>query len=315
MIGLILRGTALRQGTIRYTSYIYDYSIVAMFIYHIAWMFYRRSPESSGGRREGGSPEDREHVDRPPQHQDKLNNSHLRIRGLTRNVTAGHVEEIMGTFGKIEKMHFAMDEALNLPRGYADVTYEREEDGTKAKEYMHEGQIDGARVTVVYRRNIGRDKRDKKKRAQSPRGGLESRKSPQARKRSKSPQDKRMRMRSPSRSPYRSRDWRDSRRGRSPPPYAWKERNRGGGSRRDLSRSPSPRDPRSWKERKSGGRKSWGRSRSPYRPRRMQRSPSPYARRGRSISQSPSRSYSYSSRSRSRSRSRSYSSGYSSLSR
>ena len=168
-----------------------------------------RSPEVENTTQENKSP--------PPQQQqqqERMNNSHLRIRGLTRNVTAAHVEEIMGTFGKIQEMHFAIDEALNLPSGYADVTYTCEEDGTKAKEYMHGGQIDGVRVTVLYRRNVGRDKRDKKKRAKSP---------PQRRGRSPSPLGWKGRRTTAtrSRSPYRR-----PRELRSRSPYARRGRSR-----------------------------------------------------------------------------------------
>lgn len=290
-----------------------------------------RSPaspvRSSEGR--GVSPDERPKGDAPVHHE-RLSNSHLRIRGLTRNVTAAHVEEIMSTFGKIEKLHFAMDDELHLPRGYADVTFALEEDGTKAKTYMHDGYIDGARVSVVYRRNIGKEKARKeiKKRALSPHTATEGKR----RRRSRSPY---VRQRSPrrSRSPYiRPRSPRRSRSpyarrrspGRSRSPYGWKGRKSGTMRRRSWSRSRSPKDRNDWRGRNSSGagrQNDSRRERSPYdsrmvRGRRISRSPSP-RRRSRSVSKSltrsVSRSYSYSSRSRSTSRS--YSSNYSSLSR
>ncbi|KAI8103184.1 hypothetical protein M9434_005967 [Picochlorum sp. BPE23] len=98
---------------------------------------------------------------------ERLGDTELRIRGLTRNVTAEHVKEIMGTFGPLERVDFAVDDKVHLPRGFADISYKSEEHGRLAKEYMHEGQIDGAQVSVIYRRNAGRAN-TKKLRSRSP---------------------------------------------------------------------------------------------------------------------------------------------------
>ncbi|WPT16534.1 LOW QUALITY PROTEIN: Transformer-2 sex-determining protein [Picochlorum sp. SENEW3] len=99
---------------------------------------------------------------------ERLGDTELRIRGLTRNVTAEHVKEIMGTFGPLERVEFAVDDKVHLPRGFADISYKSEEHGRLAKEYMHEGQIDGAQVSVIYRRNAGRANTKKKLRSRSP---------------------------------------------------------------------------------------------------------------------------------------------------
>jgi RNA-binding protein with serine-rich domain 1 len=206
---------------------------------------------------------------------ERLGDTELRIRGLTRNVTAEHIREIMGTFGPLERVDFAVDDKVHLPRGFADISYKSEEHGRLAKEYMHEGQIDGAQVSVIYRRNAGRAN-TKKLRSRSPM--TRRRKSP-------SPVGRRRKSYSPSPVGRRRRSY-------SPSVY----RSDRGRKKRYSTRSPVSR----------------GRSRSPRRSQSYSRSP--YSSRSRSYSsRSPrrSRSYSrspYSSRSYSSYSSRSYSS-------
>eukprot|EP00889_Picochlorum_renovo_P003197 jgi/Picre1/30227/NNA_005595.t1 len=202
---------------------------------------------------------------------ERLGDTELRIRGLTRNVTAEHVREIMGTFGPLKRVEFAVDDKVHLPRGFADISYKSEEHGRLAKEYMHEGQIDGAQVSVIYRRNAGRANA-KKLRSRSP--------MPRRRK-SPSPVGRRRRM-SPSPVGRRRRSYSSDR----------------GRKKRYSTRSPVSRG------RSRSPRRSRSYSRSPYSSRsRSYSSRSP--RRSRSYSRSP---YSYSSRSYSSYSSRSYSS-------
>ena len=242
-----------------------------------------RSPISSDpDRRRGVSPADQQAPN--PRKREDREDSHLRIRGLTRNVTQAHIEEIMSTFGPLESVELAIDPVVHLPRGFADVAFKHDEDGRRAKEYMHEGQIDGAMVSVVFKRNVGKKKRERR---QSPNKHPLS--MPERRTRSPSPYDRR-RQRSPS--PY------DRRRQRSPSPYDRRRQRSPSPYDRRRQRSPSPYDRRRQ------------RSPSPY-DRRRQRSPSPYERkrrRSRSYSQSPLRSLSRSTYSRSRSPSQSYTS-------
>jgi len=245
-----------------------------------------RSPVSSDPEKSrGASPAPDQQLLAPnPRQHENLEDSHLRIRGLTRNVTRSHIEEIMSTFGPLESVELAIDPVVHLHKGFADVTFKHEEDGRRAKEYMHEGQIDGASVSVVFKRNIGKKKRDRR---QSPK--KHPLLMPERRARSPSPYNRR-RQRSPS--PY------NRRRQRSPSPYERRRQRSPSPYNRRQQRSPSPYNRRQQ------------RSPSPYE-RRRQRSPSPYERKrrtSRSYSQSPSRSPSRSTYSRSRSPSRSYTS-------
>lgn len=225
---------------------------------------------------------------------ERLGDTELRIRGLTRNVTAEHVREIMGTFGPLERVDLAVDDKVHLPRGFADISFKSEEHGRLAKEYMHEGQIDGAQVSVIYRRNAGRAN-TKKLKSQSP-VTRRSSPSPVGRRRrsySRSPVGRRRRSYSPSPVGRRRRSY-------SPSVY---RRDRGG-TKRYSSRSPvhrgrsrSPRRSRSYSRSSSSSRSRSYSSRSPRRSRSYSRSP--YSSR----SYSSYSSKSYSSRSTSRGRS------------
>lgn len=68
----------------------------------------------------------------------------LHISKLTRNVTADHVKEIFSTYGQLLSCTLAIDERVQLPKGYAVVEYATREEAEKAREYMDGGQIDGA---------------------------------------------------------------------------------------------------------------------------------------------------------------------------
>lgn len=204
----------------------------------------------------------------------------IRVRGLTRNVNAAHLQEIFSTFGAVEKVEVAVDEKVDLPRGFADIVFANKDDAAKAIEYMHRGQIDGKYVTVMSvreaRQVVPNRGREEPKREYG--GGHKGRRSPSPRRSGGSPRQRYDRRRSPprhgwrrSRSPDRRRSYSPVRRSRSPPP---------------RGRSP-PRK----------GRRSPSYSSSPS------RSYSSYSF-SRSRSRSSSRSRSYSSRSRSRSRSR-----------
>lgn len=78
-----------------------------------------------------------------PQDGDGESATRLVVGNLTRNVSEEHLKEIFGTFGILVSVELAMDKAVNLPRGFAHVEFERREDAQKAIDYMHEGQIDG----------------------------------------------------------------------------------------------------------------------------------------------------------------------------
>jgi RNA-binding protein with serine-rich domain 1 len=51
-------------------------------------------------------------------------------------VTAGHLEEIFGLYGKVKKVDLAKDRALGLSKGYAYVEYEEREKAEQAQLYL-----------------------------------------------------------------------------------------------------------------------------------------------------------------------------------
>lgn len=68
----------------------------------------------------------------------------LHVSKLTRNVTTEHVREIFGVYGELISCNLAMDERVQLPKGYAVVEYATREEAEKARDYMDGGQLDGA---------------------------------------------------------------------------------------------------------------------------------------------------------------------------
>ncbi|KAI8103713.1 hypothetical protein M9435_005047 [Picochlorum sp. BPE23] len=168
---------------------------------YLSLFFNHKNLESDIKMSEGSGPHrSRSRSPRESPKAERLGDTELRIRGLTRNVTAEHVKEIMGTFGPLERVDFAVDDKVHLPRGFADISYKSEEHGRLAKEYMHEGQIDGAQVSVIYRRNAGRAN-TKKLRSRSPMTRRRKSPSPVGRRRrsySPSPVGRRRRSYSPS---------------------------------------------------------------------------------------------------------------------
>ncbi len=71
----------------------------------------------------------------------------LHVGRLTRNVTEAHVREIFSTYGELASVHLAIDERVQLPKGYAVVEFASTEEGEAAKDYMDGGQIDGNTIT------------------------------------------------------------------------------------------------------------------------------------------------------------------------
>jgi RNA recognition motif-containing protein len=67
----------------------------------------------------------------------------LHVSKLTRNVSEEHVKEIFSTFGELASCSLAVDERVQLPKGYAVVEYVNREDAERAKELMDGGQLDG----------------------------------------------------------------------------------------------------------------------------------------------------------------------------
>lgn len=65
------------------------------------------------------------------------------VANLTRNVSETHVREIFTTFGALRDVELAIEKSVNLPKGFAYVSFEKADDAQRAMEYMNGGQIDG----------------------------------------------------------------------------------------------------------------------------------------------------------------------------
>jgi RNA-binding protein with serine-rich domain 1 len=53
------------------------------------------------------------------------------------------VREIFGAYGELKSCTLAVDERVQLPKGYAVVEFAQREDAERAKDYMDGGQLDG----------------------------------------------------------------------------------------------------------------------------------------------------------------------------
>eukprot|EP00775_Hariotina_reticulata_P001500 gene1500-1838_t len=74
----------------------------------------------------------------------------LHVSKLTRNVSEEHVREIFSTFGELASCSLAVDERVQLPKGYAVVEFIDREDAERAKEVMDGGQIDGNILQISF---------------------------------------------------------------------------------------------------------------------------------------------------------------------
>ncbi|KAJ9654875.1 hypothetical protein H2198_006148 [Neophaeococcomyces mojaviensis] len=206
--------------------------------------------------------------------------SKIVVEKLTRNVTEAHLQEIFGSYGRIQSIDLPMNRQFMTNRGTAYIVYETAAESESAIAHMHEAQLDGSVITVsivLPRRAFSRSPppiKNTRAAHPPPRYGP-PRVPPPAHNRSPPPK----------RAAYRGR------------PRDWDDPYRNGGSRQ-YTRSPSP--PRR-RERSYSASRSL--SRTPPR-RRIPPARSPIRRPRRSPSYS---SYSSYSRSRTRSRSRSVS--------
>ncbi|EOD32458.1 hypothetical protein EMIHUDRAFT_49436, partial [Emiliania huxleyi CCMP1516] len=72
----------------------------------------------------------------------------LRLRNLTRNVTAEHLREIFGYYGEVVKVDLAVDSAVGLSKGTATVEMAKRQQAEEAVRHMDGGQLDSNRVGV-----------------------------------------------------------------------------------------------------------------------------------------------------------------------
>ncbi|ORY00474.1 RNA-binding domain-containing protein [Basidiobolus meristosporus CBS 931.73] len=156
---------------------------------------YSRSPSRNRARRRRSY---------SPRRRSPTKSTTVRVTGLTRNVSKAHVEEIFEFYGRIKDVELPINRKLSANKGVAFVTFEKVIDAERAIECMHEGQLDGSILDCTFTRP---------KPAAPPRRGDRFRpggfrrgrsRSPVARHRSYSP-DNRRRGRSYSYSSYSSR--------------------------------------------------------------------------------------------------------------
>ncbi|KAF4711944.1 hypothetical protein FOZ63_018326 [Perkinsus olseni] len=72
----------------------------------------------------------------------------LRVTNLTRNVDEEHLNEIFGTYARVESVHLAVDQENHLSKGYAYVLFATREGAEEAFFHVDKGQIDGNVVKV-----------------------------------------------------------------------------------------------------------------------------------------------------------------------
>ena len=270
---------------------------------------------SCRGRRRSRSAE-------PPREKEPERPPKLHVGNLTRNVTSEHIKEVRGSrarrcarnlslppshrdlardppqifshFGEIFAVDFPTEPRSGLPKGHAFVEFKTRSEAEKAIDFMHEAEIDGARVTVQFVLLPRRQPRPRSPLRGPPmrrgpyggRGGYGGPRYPSPPRRYPSPPRRfpspprhgyPPRGRSPPRGPPRGRYPGPPMRGRSPPRRPYSPRGRSPPRRRSYSRSPS-RSPRG---RSPLRRRSYSRSRSRSRTRSYPRSPTrSYPRRG-----------------------------------
>ncbi|CCI49469.1 unnamed protein product [Albugo candida] len=128
----------------------------------------------------------------------KKNGIAVRVGNLTRNVNKEHLTEIFAKFGNVTRVKLMTERGTRLSKGSALIDFETEEDAEKAIEHMHDGWLDGKKVTVllvtddpvgeeekacdkssVENGHTGKnDARDSRKRSSSVRNGRDSHGSP-----------------------------------------------------------------------------------------------------------------------------------------
>ncbi|KAI9832719.1 MAG: hypothetical protein M1826_001277 [Phylliscum demangeonii] len=70
------------------------------------------------------------------------------IEKLTRNVKEDHLREIFGTYGSIRELELPINRPFATNKGIAYVFYHASADAEAAIAHMHEGQLDGAIISV-----------------------------------------------------------------------------------------------------------------------------------------------------------------------
>ncbi|KAF1987277.1 hypothetical protein K402DRAFT_330935, partial [Aulographum hederae CBS 113979] len=70
------------------------------------------------------------------------------VEKLTKNVNEAHLEEIFCAYGEIKEIDLPLNRQYNHNRGTAYILYETSTAAQDAITHMHEGQLDGAIISV-----------------------------------------------------------------------------------------------------------------------------------------------------------------------
>jgi len=70
----------------------------------------------------------------------------IHVGKLTRNVTDAHVKEIFSTWGEVISARVAVDDRVQLSKGYAIVEYASHDAAQDAVDHMDGGQLDGNNI-------------------------------------------------------------------------------------------------------------------------------------------------------------------------
>ncbi|KAF4682243.1 hypothetical protein FOZ60_010821 [Perkinsus olseni] len=79
----------------------------------------------------------------------------LHVSNLTRNINEDHLYEIFGTFAEVVDVDLAIDDKVNLPKGYAHIILPNREAAKDAIYHLDHAQIDGNVINIRFAHNSG----------------------------------------------------------------------------------------------------------------------------------------------------------------
>eukprot|EP00210_Caulerpa_lentillifera_P003330 g3178.t1 len=89
-------------------------------------------------------------TDETTKKDDNQTSTQLYCGHLTRNVNEDHLKAIFSVYGPLKRVEMAMDKFVQLPKGYAYIEFEHQQDAEKALDHMNGGQIDGNIIDVKF---------------------------------------------------------------------------------------------------------------------------------------------------------------------
>ena len=116
----------------------------------------RRPARGSPDRRPGRGSPDRRPRSRSPEPPPRRSRAEppksavLHIKNLTRNVSAEHLREIFGNFGSVKSVELAIDQSVQLSKGYAYVEFGARDQAELAIKHMDGAEIDSQRAAVNF---------------------------------------------------------------------------------------------------------------------------------------------------------------------